>query len=76
MSSHIKSGVEPAVLEVIDLDGVRARFQDGWGLLRASNTQPVLVMRFEGPDEDVVSRYQGFFNALLERVLADLEKDL
>jgi phosphomannomutase/phosphoglucomutase len=33
--------------EVIDVDGVRVLFGDGWGLIRASNTQPVLVMRFE-----------------------------
>jgi len=33
--------------EVIDIDGMRIRFDDGWGLLRASNTQPALVMRFE-----------------------------
>ncbi len=33
--------------EVVDVDGVRVQFGDGWGLLRASNTQPVLVLRFE-----------------------------
>ncbi|MFP3999631.1 MAG: phosphomannomutase, partial [Desulfobacterales bacterium] len=33
--------------EVIDIDGVRIVFDDGWGLVRASNTQPALVMRFE-----------------------------
>jgi phosphomannomutase / phosphoglucomutase len=33
--------------KVIDLDGVRILFGDGWGLVRASNTQPVLVLRFE-----------------------------
>ena len=33
--------------KVIDVDGVRVLFGDGWGLIRASNTQPVLVMRFE-----------------------------
>lgn len=33
--------------DVIDIDGVRLNFPDGWGLVRASNTQPVLVMRFE-----------------------------
>ncbi len=33
--------------EVIDVDGVRIQFGDGWGLVRASNTQPVLVLRFE-----------------------------
>jgi phosphomannomutase/phosphoglucomutase len=33
--------------DCIDVDGVRVRFGDGWGLVRASNTQPVLVVRFE-----------------------------
>ncbi len=33
--------------EVVDIDGVRVNFSDGWGLIRASNTQPALVMRFE-----------------------------
>jgi phosphomannomutase/phosphoglucomutase len=32
---------------IIDVDGVRVKFDDGWGLVRASNTQPVLVLRFE-----------------------------
>ena len=36
---------------VIDVDGVRVLFDDGWGLLRSSNTQPVLVMRFEAKNE-------------------------
>jgi phosphomannomutase/phosphoglucomutase len=36
--------------EVITVDGVRAVFEKGWGLIRASNTQPVLVMRFEASD--------------------------
>jgi len=36
--------------DIIDIDGMRIRFADGWGLLRASNTQPALVMRFEAPD--------------------------
>jgi phosphomannomutase/phosphoglucomutase len=40
----------PDVREVIDLDGVRARFADGWGLVRASNTQPALVVRCEATD--------------------------
>ena len=36
--------------DIIDIDGMRIRFADGWALLRASNTQPALVMRFEAPD--------------------------
>ena len=38
--------------EIINTDGMRINFGDGWGLLRASNTQPALVMRFEAPDQD------------------------
>jgi len=38
--------------EVVDIDGVRIQFGDGWGLVRASNTQPVLVMRFEARTEE------------------------
>jgi len=37
--------------DVIDVDGVRIQFEDGWGLVRASNTQPVLVLRFEATTE-------------------------
>jgi phosphomannomutase/phosphoglucomutase len=36
---------------VIDVDGVRVKFEDGWGLVRASNTQPALVLRFEAQTE-------------------------
>ncbi len=35
----------------MDIDGVRASFGDGWGLVRASNTQPALVMRCEAVDQ-------------------------
>jgi phosphomannomutase/phosphoglucomutase len=37
--------------DVVDVDGARVRFDGGWGLVRASNTQPVLVMRFEADTE-------------------------
>src|SRR5579863_5523449 len=43
---------------VIEVDGVRVLFEHGWGLLRASNTQPVLVMRFEASNEQLLSAYQ------------------
>jgi len=41
-----------ATHDVIDVDGVRVLFGDGWGLIRASNTQPVLVLRFEARSEE------------------------
>ena len=44
--------------EVIDIDGVRVNFADGWGLVRASNTQPVLVLRFEATTPNLLDDYQ------------------
>ena len=42
--------------QVIDIDGVRIEFPYGWGLIRASNTQPALVLRFEAEDEEKLQR--------------------
>lgn len=53
--------------EVTTLDGLRVDFADGWGLVRASNTQPCLVMRFEGRDDAALERIRARFNALIER---------
>jgi len=44
--------------DVIDVDGVRILFGDGWGLVRASNTQPVIVMRFEARTEERLGEIQ------------------
>jgi phosphomannomutase/phosphoglucomutase len=52
--------------QVIDVDGVRVLFEEGWGLLRASNTQPVLVMRFEAPTEKLLESYQREVESALE----------
>jgi len=45
--------------EVLTLDGVRVSFAHGWGLVRASNTQPVLVMRFEATSEAELAAYRA-----------------
>ena len=55
--------------EVIDIDGVRVLFEDGWGLVRASNTQPALVLRFEAMTKDRLSEIRD----LIESVLADIQ---
>ena len=52
--------------EVNDIDGVRVKFPHGWGLLRASNTQPVLVMRFEAETEEQLAAYRHEVEAALE----------
>src|SRR5947207_11679389 len=44
--------------DIVDVDGVRIRFPHGWGLVRASNTQPVLVMRFEAQTPEELAEYQ------------------
>lgn len=44
---------------VLDVDGVRVLFGDGWGLIRASNTQPVLVCRFEARTEERLAAIRG-----------------
>lgn len=46
---------------VIDIDGVRVTFEDGWGLVRASNTQPALVLRFEAENEKRLNEIKEMF---------------
>ena len=56
--------------EVIDIDGVRVLFPDGWGLVRASNTQPALVLRFEALSRNALARIKE----QLESVLVDIQR--
>ncbi|MGA9046363.1 phosphomannomutase/phosphoglucomutase [Sulfuricurvum sp.] len=56
----------PAIRDIIDVDGVRVIFDKGWGLVRASNTTPVLVTRFESTDADEAKRYEKALNALIQ----------
>ncbi|HEU4989498.1 MAG TPA: phosphomannomutase/phosphoglucomutase [Gemmatimonadaceae bacterium] len=51
--------------DVIDVDGVRVLFGDGWGLIRASNTQPVIVTRFEARSEARLAEIRGEMEAWL-----------
>ena len=55
--------------DVIDVDGVRVRFPEGWGLIRASNTQPALVLRFEANSDAKLKEYR----ALVEEKLEEFE---
>jgi len=57
--------------DVIDIDGVRVQFPDGWGLIRASNTQPALVLRFEAKSDAKLNEYR----ALVETKLREFEKE-
>ncbi|MCS7258973.1 MAG: hypothetical protein NZ601_06410, partial [candidate division WOR-3 bacterium] len=51
---------------VLDIDGARVSFENGWGLIRASNTQPVLVLRFEAKTKKNLLEIQEiFYNQLI-----------
>ena len=54
---------------IIDVDGVRVQFPEGWGLIRASNTQPALVLRFEAQSDAKLNEYR----ALIENKLREFE---
>ncbi|WP_312954643.1 phosphomannomutase/phosphoglucomutase [Pseudomonas songnenensis] len=58
---------------LITLDGVRVDYPKGWGLIRASNTTPVLVLRFEADSEEELSRIQDVFRGQLLSVAPDLK---
>src|SRR5690606_26590777 len=51
------------------LDGIRVSFKDGWALARASNTQPVLVLRFESTSQEGLDRIQDLFVSVVEPML-------
>ncbi|MEA3372010.1 MAG: phosphomannomutase/phosphoglucomutase [Campylobacterota bacterium] len=55
----------PTIKNIIDVDGVRINFEDGWGLVRASNTTPVLVTRFESTSKDTAKFYEDSINNLI-----------
>ena len=63
--------IAPLALQVISIDGVRALFDGGWGLVRASNTQPVLVLRFEGRDEETVQRIRAIMENAIARARSE-----
>ena len=74
---HVEEGEQHTIIDellnkaefpdanVIMIDGLRADFEDGWGLVRASNTTPCLVLRFEGKDKQAMQRIQEKFREVL-----------
>ncbi len=54
--------------DVIDIDGARIVFEDGWGFVRASNTQPALVLRFEALSETRMAEIRDLVESTLETV--------
>ena len=84
---HLEEGEPPAVIHglverarfpearVTTIDGLRVDFLDGWGLVRASNTTPCLVLRFEADTEEALARIKQTFRELIADVRPDLSPD-
>ena len=58
--------------DIIDIDGLRALYDDGWGLVRASNTQPALVLRFEALSEKRLHEIQNEIESVLKEIIKEL----
>lgn len=57
---------------VVDIDGLRVEYTDGFGLMRASNTTPTVIFRFEGDNEAVLNRIQDTFKKAITKVFPDV----
>jgi phosphomannomutase/phosphoglucomutase len=67
-----KTGRFEGATEIITIDGVRVEYPDGFGLARASNTTPVIVLRFEGETEAALKRIQEDFRRVLTAAKSDV----
>jgi phosphomannomutase len=67
----IKSAKFPAPAKIFTIDGLRVDWPDGFGLIRASNTTPVLVLRFEGQTSEALERIESAMLGLLRSVKPD-----
>ena len=54
--------------DIINIDGIRAEYEDGWGLVRPSNTSPFIIFRFEGDDNSALDRIKRDFRNIIEVV--------
>ncbi|MEK6531605.1 MAG: phosphomannomutase/phosphoglucomutase [Deltaproteobacteria bacterium] len=68
-----KGSDELKLKDVIRVDGLRAVFEGGWALVRASNTQPVLVLRFEATSNELLKKAKGFVREGLKTAWPDVE---
>ncbi|MFZ5468132.1 MAG: phosphomannomutase/phosphoglucomutase [Myxococcota bacterium] len=58
--------------KLVDVDGVRVTFPDGWGLIRASNTQPILVLRFEAKTKERLAEIQKLIESTVDKARKDV----
>jgi len=70
---EVKKALSRVAREVVTIDGVRALFDGGWGLVRASNTQPALVLRFEGRSEEEVEKIRATVDEAVRGAMEAME---
>lgn len=70
---QLKSTAKFEDAKIITIDGIRVEYKDGWGLVRASNTTPSLVLRFEADDDEALERIKNIFKEQMLKIKEDLE---
>ena len=71
----LKTLIKPSEYELIDIDGIRLENENSWGLVRASNTSPNLVLRFEGKTKNDLLEIKNYFKEILSKIESDLQID-
>jgi phosphomannomutase/phosphoglucomutase len=79
LAEHAKTrrplpGSDLTIRDVVTIDGIRVSFDDGWALIRASNTQPALVLRFEASTPERLSVIRTVIESELESAKRSLER--
>ena len=72
---EIKLLIKPSEYALVDIDGIRLENKNSWGLVRASNTSPNLVLRFEGKTEKNLMEIKNYFKEILSKIEIDLQLD-
>jgi phosphomannomutase/phosphoglucomutase len=72
---ELKTLINSSEYLLIDIDGIRLENKNSWGLVRASNTSPNLVLRFEGKTENDLLEIKNYFKEILSKIEIDLQLD-
>ena len=72
---ELKTLINSSGYVMIDIDGIRLESENSWGLVRASNTSPNLVLRFEGKTESDLLEIKNYFKEILSKIEFDLQLD-
>ncbi len=72
---ELKTLINSSLYALIDIDGIRLENENSWGLVRASNTSPNLVLRFEGKTENDLLEIKNYFKEILSKIDVDLQLD-